>query len=120
MLMAGFFLGCAGAPVRTGPSADRDHIRFSIRAPNADQVVLVLIKARTADADTQKIPAEKQPRGIWSISLPLPPGSYRYFFMVDGSVTVEKKRGRVERDDFGGVTGVLTVKGLLNGDMQVY
>ncbi|NOY86524.1 MAG: hypothetical protein GXP52_04415 [Deltaproteobacteria bacterium] len=120
LLVAGFLFGCAGAPFRTGPVADRNFIRFSVEAPRAERVSLVLMKARSIKAAILKVPAEKRHRGIWSASLRLAPGRYRYFFIVDGSITVGTGRGRLERDDFGGVTGVLTVKDLPNGALQVY
>ncbi len=120
LLMAGFLFGCATAQVRPAVVADGEIIRFSVEAPNAERVVLVLMNAKTVNAATLRVSAEKRHRGIWSAKLSLPPGHYRYFFMVDGSVTVGMGKGRVEKDDFGGVTGVLTVRGAMNGDIQVY
>ena len=44
----------------------------------------------------------------------------RGIFIVDGEVTVDKGPGRVEPDDFGGTTGILTVNQTPDGDLNAF
>ena len=62
----------------------------------------------------------RSPEGRWTAGLDLIPGEYRYFFLVDGTVTVGKEGGRVEQDDFGGETGVLTVHRTPDGKLKAF
>ena len=60
------------------------------------------------------------PTIAWAADFDLIPGEYRYFFIVDGSVTVDGGTGRVVQDDFGGVTGVLTVHQTPEGVLKTF
>jgi len=109
-------VGCSHAPVKALSKGERDNgaggkgsIQFWVKAPEANNVVLVLMRTHSAVPVTWEVHARKRTDGTWAADFDLIPGEYRYFFMVDGSITVGKGRGRVEMDDFGGKTGVLNV-----------
>jgi hypothetical protein len=81
---------------------------------------MVLLRGHTAQPAMTRIQARRFSGDMWMVEVDLLPGEYRYFFLVDGTVTVNGGRPRVERDDFGGVTGVLRVFRGSNGEIQVY
>lgn len=47
--------------------------------------------------------------GVWSVSVPLRPGQYRYQFLVDDSTRVADPRVPEIPDEFGGVNSLLTI-----------
>jgi hypothetical protein len=48
--------------------------------------------------------------GYWEITVDLPPGAYRYSFLLDGSRRMpDPTRAEREQDDFGGVNSILTI-----------
>ena len=95
-------------------------IHFSLHAPDADRVFLILMRTFVSTPVIYEVEARMGTDGFWNADFDLIPGEYRYFFLVDGSVTVEKGAGRVEQDDFGGVTGVLTVRQTPEGDLKTF
>ena len=95
-------------------------VHFSVQAPEADRVFLVLMKTLAPTPVTFEVQASRGSDGIWTADFDLIPGEYRYFFIVDGSVTVNGGGGRVEKDDFGGVTGVLTVHQTPEGVLKTF
>lgn len=99
---------------------ERGSIRFSVYAPEADGVKLFIMKSNAATPVTFETRARDSADGNWSATLDLIPGEYRYFFLVDGTVTVDREGGRVEQDDFGGVTGVLTVHQTPEGKLETF
>ncbi len=109
---------CSHAPVRD--SGSLGSVRFVVEAPGSAEVDMVLLRGRTAQPAMSRIQAQPLPGDLWTVEVDLLPGEYRYFFLVDGSVTVNGGRPRVEKDDFGGVTGVLRVFRDSNGEIQAY
>ena len=49
--------------------------------------------------------------GVWTITLPLPPGRHQYAFLIDGEQWVIDPTAIIVRDDFGTETSVVTVSG---------
>ncbi|MDF1526068.1 MAG: hypothetical protein RRA15_06350 [bacterium] len=130
LVVLGPIAACSHIPAERSPSdvtnstvrelKDKGVVRFSIHSPEADGVTLVLMRTFVASPVTFEAQASQRPDGTWTAELDLMPGDYRYFFVVDGSVTVEKGRGRVEQDDFGGVTGVLSVHRTPEGALRIF
>lgn len=66
--------------------------------------------------DTKVTPLAKDNKGDWSVSLPLPPGSYEYKFIIDGEwrcepgFTQENVCPQCVRNEFGTMNRVLEVK----------
>lgn len=78
-------------PPVTSPeiSADRK-VTFRLRAPNAENVQIANGDIPGLSNDARKF--AKNSEGVWEVTVgPLPPGSYRYAFSVDG-VTVTDPR----------------------------
>ena len=129
-LVLGLTAACAHTPVEpsmvegqnSGVSVARGMggIHFSVHAPDADRVFLVLMRTLVSTPATYEVEARRGTDGSWTADFDLVPGEYRYFFLVDGSVTVEEGVGRVEQDDFGGVTGVLTVHQTPEGVLKTF
>lgn len=66
---------------RTAPEQDLRFVEFHLRAPKAKAVDLI------GDFNAWKagtLPLSRNGNGGWELMLPLPPGSYRYLFLVDG------------------------------------
>ncbi len=81
-------------------------VRFALRAPASAHVTLT---GDFNDWDAGRIPLHAR-AGEWSVTLRLPPGRYRYAFVVDGSRWVADPRGAAATDDdFGTPTSVITV-----------
>jgi hypothetical protein len=85
-------------------------IQFVLVAPSASTVSLV---GDFNDWDATHTPmAAAAGDGVWSISVPLAPGRYRYAFLVDGSTWLRDPGAPPTLDDdFGRPNSVLTVAG---------
>ena len=79
---------------------------FRLKAPNAKRVSVV---GTFNEWDPRADPLGGPDRdGVWSLSLPLPPGRYRYMFVVDGVRWVIDPTARAaEADGFGGRNSLL-------------
>jgi hypothetical protein len=116
-MFLGLSAACSHVPKETGggkvrfraTSPDKGSVRLSILAPQADRVLLVIMRTLVLTPVIYEVQASRGSEGVWTADMDLVPGEYRFFFIVDGSVTVEGAMGRVEQDDFGGQTGVLKV-----------
>ena len=96
------------AGVHQAASPDTTVIQFVFVAPSASSVSLVGDFNGWDAARTQLRPAESG--GMWSVSLPLPPGRHRYAFIVDGKQWVpDPAAPRAVEDDFGSPNSVVTV-----------
>ena len=63
------------------------------------------------DWDPAGTPLRRAGAGEWSVTLPLPPGRYRFSFLLDGRTWVSDPRLPLAPDpDFGAPTSVLTVE----------
>lgn len=110
--------GCAATP-GTMKDAD-DHVYFQHNAPQALEVILVVIAQPPADPAMFEIRPVKMKTGFWISFLKLPPGTYRYFFLVDGSPAIGSSTERFMADDFGGMSGVIRVEKALDGTLETY
>ena len=99
---------------------EKGSVHFSVQAPEADHVYLILMRTLASTPVTYEVQASRRLDGAWTADFDLIPGEYRYFFIVDGSVTVDGGTGRVEQDDFGGETGVLTVHQTPEGVLKTF
>jgi hypothetical protein len=99
---------------------EKGNIRFSILAPQADRVLLVLMRTLVLPPVSYEVQATRGTDGVWTADMDLVLGEYRFFFIVDGSVTVDGALGRVEQDDFGGLTGVLKVHRTSDGILKSF
>lgn len=104
----------------TGIRVKKGGIHFSVEAPEAVSVVLVIMRTRTSEPFTYETRPIRGQTGVWTVAVDLDPGEYRYFFIVDGTVTVAERPGRIEQDDFGGVTGVFTVHQTPEGLLKTF
>lgn len=98
----------ACAPKPTPPrAAAPGAVEFRLRAPEAMEVAVI---GTFNDWD----PAQGEMRnagGVWTVSVALPPGRYRYAFWVDGAAQKPPHAPRYEDDEFGSTNGVLVVPG---------
>ena len=85
-------------------------MRFMLVAPEATAVSLVgdfndwVAGATPMEGDVAE--------GLWVVTVPLPPGRYRYAFLVDGTTWVpDPGAPRTMDDDFGRPNSVLTIGG---------
>lgn len=83
--------------------------QFVLVAPNAKSVTLV------GDFNDWSLSATrlvKQPGdGVWFITMPLPPGRYRYAFVVDGTTWRSDPNAPAAEDEFGRPNSVVTIGG---------
>jgi hypothetical protein len=81
-------------------------VRFALRAPASARVTLT---GDFNDWNARQLPLEAR-GGEWSVTLRLPPGRYRYAFILDGGRWVADPHGAAATDDdFGTPTSVITV-----------
>lgn len=98
------------APARSpavGPSA----IQFVVVAPGAGSVALV---GDFNDWDSTATPMHAVRSGggaLWSVTVPLSPGRYRYAFLVNGSRWLPDPGAPRAQDDFDAPSSVVTVGG---------
>lgn len=90
--------------------ADTAAIQFVLVAPSAQSVRLV---GDFNDWDTEATPLiQDDGQGVWSVTVPLEPGRYRYSFLVDGTTWLEDPHAAPALDDeFGRRNSVITVGG---------
>lgn len=79
-------------------------VRFVLKA-SAGAVALV---GDFNDWDPRALPLQRH-HGAWSVTLRLPPGRYRYAFVVDGDHWLHDPGHPVAEDEFGTPTSVITV-----------
>lgn len=91
-------------------SVDTVHlVRFAIAAPEARSVALVGDFNGWTKGGTEL--SMSAVAGVWTITLPLPPGRHQYAFLVDGERWVVDPTATIVSDDFGTETSVVTVSG---------
>lgn len=99
-----------GATMASTVEQDAAPVRFMLVAPNATSVTLV---GDFNDWQSGATPMEGTVAdGLWSVTVPLAPGRYRYAFLVDGARWVpDPDAPRAIDDDFGRPNSVLTIGG---------
>jgi hypothetical protein len=99
------------APAVTAAAGDLQPTRFMLVAPEASVVALVGdFNDWSAEATPMRTEASG---GLWTVTVPLEPGRYRYAFLVDGDIwTPDPGAPQAVDDDFGRPNSVLTIGGL--------
>ncbi len=96
--------GLSGAPA---PAPQLIEVRFMLSAPDARAVTLVgdFNDWRTDDLTL----SDPDHDGVWTLTLPLPPGHHTYQFVVDGGEGRPDPNAVAVPDGFGGHNSVLTI-----------
>ncbi|MGB9629348.1 MAG: isoamylase early set domain-containing protein [Thermodesulfobacteriota bacterium] len=81
--------------------------RFSFFAPEAQSVS---IAGTFNEWNPSFHPLKQDKKGMWKISLPLPPGQYEYLFFVDGRWQVDPNCPNLVGNPFGTLNCVKTVE----------
>ena len=91
----------------SGGAAPARSVEFALRAPADSAVVLV---GDFNDWNPVATPLHRASDGVWSVTVPLRPGRYRYTFIVDGTRwRRDPAAPRALEDDFGAPTSVITI-----------
>lgn len=94
----------AGAPALTVERITATLRTLRVRAPDARAVEIA------ADfTDWEALPLRPVGRDEWEIVLPVLPGTHHLNLRVDGGPWLVPRGARAERDDYGGLVGVLVV-----------
>jgi 1,4-alpha-glucan branching enzyme len=97
--------GVARPRIATAPAVTPDGVVFTVEAPEAAHVQLA------GDFnDWSPDGNEMQPEGkVWRKTVKLPPGRYRYRYVIDGQWRSDPRNTTVEPSPFGGNDSVLTL-----------
>jgi hypothetical protein len=101
----GILVGRRTAPPALAERTSRT-VEFVLRT-TADSGVAVV--GDFNDWDPRATPLHPGAGGVWTVTVPLHPGRYRYTFIVDGSWRRDPAAPRALEDDFGTPTSVITV-----------
>jgi hypothetical protein len=94
-------------PDPLAPEVRGTEVTFKVRAAEAQQVALV---GGFNGWDEHRQPMQgPDDAGIWRLTATIPPGSWRYSFVVDGKWVRPEGAPRYEEDGFGAENGVLDV-----------
>lgn len=110
LLLAALFTGWragGSSPAPSGPGGGQA-LQFILVAPEASAVALV---GDFNDWSMSATPLERAEGGVWTVTVPLPPGRYRYSFVVNGSVWRNDPEASAMEDEFGRPNSVVTVGG---------
>ena len=105
-LITGWRAG-GSTPVAASPVA-QPPLQFVLVAPEARAVTLV---GDFNDWSVSATPLRQAEGGVWTVTVPLPPGRYRYSFVVDGKVWRNDPDAASMEDEFGRPNSVVTVGG---------
>jgi AMP-activated protein kinase-like protein len=108
-IAAAFATGVLVGRRTAGPRvADRGPrtVEFALRTAADSAVTLV---GDFNDWDPRATPLHPASGGVWTVTVPLRPGRYRYTFIVDGSWRRDPAAPRALEDDFGTPTSVITI-----------
>lgn len=97
----------AAGPI-TAPAIPLQRVRFGYFNPEAREVHLA---GSFNDWDRRATPLQRDALGDWSVELELPPGEYRYRFVVDGEWRDDPAAPCTAQNPFGGYDAVLLVSG---------
>jgi hypothetical protein len=90
-----------------GDAAGVRPVEFALRTPADSAVALV---GDFNDWNPGATPLRRASDGVWTVTVPLRPGRYRYTFIVDGTRwRRDPAAPRALEDDFGAPTSVITI-----------
>jgi hypothetical protein len=101
----GVLVGRRTAPPMAADRAART-VEFVLRTSADSNVALV---GDFNDWDPRATPLHADRDGVWTVTVPLRPGRYRYTFIVDGTWRRDPAAPRALEDDFGRPTSVITI-----------
>lgn len=107
----GSLRGPAGSIEPTsGPQVTAEGVRFSLFSTKVKTIAI------TGSFNNWSMTADplhdREGTGMWSITIPLPPGRYEYKFVIDGEEWIPDPANPTTVDDgFGGSNSVITVGG---------
>lgn len=110
LLVQWWWLAPREGPATVSAADAAEVVQFVLVAPGAAQVTLV---GDFNDWDTTATPMRTVPgNGVWTVTVPLDAGRYRYSFVVDGTTWVQDPSAPAAlEDDFGRPNSVVTVRG---------
>lgn len=83
-------------------------VQFELQAPNAEQVALA--GSFNGWSDSTLVARRDPATGLWTLTVPLPPGEHEYLFVVDGEQWMPDPRAHAQVDDgFGNVNSMIVV-----------
>ncbi|MBF0559823.1 MAG: isoamylase early set domain-containing protein [Nitrospirae bacterium] len=87
-----------------------NQVTFKLYAPNAKEVAVAGdFNKWSVNGSTMS----RQTNGMWTVQVPLKPGTYNYMFVVDGKVWIPDPNADVYQDDgFGGKNSMVRVSNL--------
>jgi hypothetical protein len=101
----GVLVGRRTAPIAMAEGAPRT-VAFVLRTSADSGVSLV---GDFNNWDPRATPLHANRDGVWTVTVPLRPGRYRYTFIVDGTWRRDPAAPRALEDDFGQPTSVITI-----------
>lgn len=110
LLLAAVFTGmrAGGSAPEAASPVGQQPLQFVLVAPEASEVTLV---GDFNDWSVSATPLRQAEGGVWTVTVPLPPGRYRYSFVVDGKVWRNDPDAASMEDEFGRPNSVVTVGG---------
>lgn len=97
------------SPRVVAPALGPSTVQFVVRAPGAGSVALVGDFNNWDGTATPMLAAHNG--ALWSVTIPLTPGRYRYAFLVNGSRWIVDPAAPRAQDDFDTPSSVVTVGG---------
>jgi len=92
-----------------GPELTEEGVRFSLYSSEADKVAIAG-SFNNWSKNSDQLSYNEQ-KGLWEITIPLPPGRYEYRFVIDGEDFIPDPGNPNTVDDgFGGLNSVVTVE----------
>jgi 1,4-alpha-glucan branching enzyme len=98
---------CAVATRATAPVVTPTGVRFDLERSGASRVALA---GSFNGWSMSAHPLARNAGGLWTIVVPLPPGEYRFMFVVDGEWMSPPLAEDYADDGFGGTNGIVVVR----------
>jgi len=92
------------------PAVVDGRVHFSLRAPGAASARVVGSWNDWARDVAAQVMRPGRAPGTWEVRLDLPPGTYRFQFVLDGRAVRPPAATRYEVDDFGGEDGIVEIQ----------
>jgi 1,4-alpha-glucan branching enzyme len=100
-----FLSGCAARSL--GPQVQNGQVRFTLHAPSAASVVITGSFIRW-DRRGRALSGPDR-NGVWSITMPLPPGRHEYAYIINGTARLPDPGAPTFDDRFAGRNTVVEV-----------